>query len=317
MGVGGGRRRRSEAAPLVVVVCLVCMLRPVGSLNMGAALERQCTNGAGRFPAALVGEQCFLARRLRLRGGMPGGTGSETAPEAAAEAAGEGGHCVRGGEGCIDDSAYLRKPSEIATAAQEGQMGEITGQVDVNASAIRRVPTPTCLELSAFDLVTSQEHSNQNFGPGPSPRYAWDSRRSIWMIFKRPDEDLTIETLRGKWDFPPSDCLTYRHRKPDKWQYVDWAKGFAGWIEFFFWGTPLLNQLLYLWRGLFPCAVCGLDRSQHPCPSEREADAAFWQAVRFRDVELAVRLIRGGVDCDPGGPNWCMLAFLQGKSAVQ
>ena len=44
-----------------------------------------------------------------------------------------------------------------------------------------------------------------------------------------------------------------------------------------------------------------------PCRSEREADAAFWKAVKFRDVELAVRLVRGGVDCEPGGENWCLL----------
>jgi len=39
-------------------------------------------------------------------------------------------------------------------------------------------------------------------------------------------------------------------------------------------------------------------------------DLCGCQAVRFRDVELAVRLVRGGVECDPGGANWCLLVSL-------
>ena len=197
---------------------------------------------------------------MRLRGGLP----DEAQPQGAADKPGQ-----RDSASDADGAAVSCLPA----AQGEGQHGD-----PAVSGALKRVPTPTCLEMAAIDAV----ENNQGVpGPGGATRYAWDPKRRTWLLFKRPDEDLSIESLRGRWNFPSEDCLTFRPRRPDKWQSVDWAPGLAGWVEFFFWITPCFNQILFLWRGLFPCAVCGLARSKHPCPSEREADAAFWQVRLF------------------------------------
>jgi hypothetical protein len=207
--------------------------------------------------------------------------------------------------GLRDDAHELKAPRISGETGQHETTGDPDGsavtclpakgnrQEDSAASseALKRLPTPMCLEMAAYDAF----ENNQVEHRGGYPRYAWDPKRRIWLLFKRADEDLSIETLRGKWDFPPEDCLTFRPRKPDKWQYVDWAPGLVGWVEFCFWITPLFNQLLHLWRGLFPCAVCGLARSKHPCPSEREADAAFWQVGDLNESEDAWRCM--SADC--------------------
>jgi hypothetical protein len=210
---------------------------------------------------ALLRAPLLCSASMRLRGGLP----SEVQrPQAAADEPGQ-----RDTASDADGAAV----SCLPVAKGEGQQGD-----PALSEAMKRVPTPTCLEMAAIDAV---ENNQGVSGPGGTARYAWDPKRRTWLLFKRPDEDLSIESLRGKWNFPPEDCLTFRPRRPDKWQSVDWAPGLAGWVEFFFWITPCFNQLLYFWRGIFPCAVCGLARSKHPCPSEREADAAFWQVRRL------------------------------------
>ena len=316
--IGCGKMRKiTPAALAAVAMCGLLQLRTVGSLDVApsspyASLSPQrCVAAAndvgcggrmgqhlrGRSTTAIATLQDLGRLQLRLRGGLRAET-----PRA------ENVPAVHGdpGSGCLPlpsdkESAGGCLPSSGGSVRQ---LGEPTVEVEMPKGTLRRMPTPVCLEIAAIDAIVQQPF---NAGPCGSPRYAWDPRRRTWLLFKRPDEDLSIESLRGKWEFAPSDCLTFRHRRPDKWQHVDWAEGWLGWLEFFFWVTPVLNQLLYLWRGLFPCAVCGLARSKHPCDSERQADAAFWQAVRFRDIELAVRLVRGGVECDPGGANWCLL----------
>ena len=214
------------------------------------------------------------------------------------------------GAGRAQGSAAARRPLRLRggrrsdqTLQEEGPSAG-TEQNQGQDGGLRRADTaPACLDVADFD---TGRHHHALIDSDGSARYAWDAQRSTWLLFKRPDEDLSVESLRGKWDFPPSDCLTFRHRVPNKWQHVDFPAGVWGWVEFIFYITPGLNQLLYAWQGLYPCAVCGRARSQHPCKREEDATAAFWQAVRFRDVALAVRLIRGGVSCDPGDANWCV-----------
>ena len=255
--------------------CVACglLLRIVGSLPVDR-VDRPCWATACQHSPP---------RQLRLRGGLPADMphGDKNCSESGLET------------GTVDEDGPACLPW-----CQKGEPYSSLGP-----ASVRREDTRIA-EMAAADAF---ERDEVIYGPDGTARYAWDATRRTWLLFRSPDEDLSIESLQGSWDFAPSECLTFRHRKPDKWQHVDWAPGVLGWIEFFFFITPVLNQLLYIWRGLFSCAVCGQARSQHPCKSEDDADEAFWQAVRFRDIELAVRLVRGGVGCDPGGPNWCLL----------
>jgi hypothetical protein len=152
----------------------------------------------------------------------------------------------------------------------------------------------------------SNQHQHQRKGQ----RYWYDKKEKMWHFQKEENEDLSVESLQGYWSFPPSDCLTFRWRKPDRWNSEPFADGILGWIEFFIYLTPGLNILLKIFRGFWPCAVCGLPRSKHPFWSPREVDLAFWEAVQDRDIQLAVRLVRGGVDCTPGSGTWCLLGFI-------
>ena len=269
-------RARAALCAASLAACALCAVvrpQPVA----GLCAERRPAAAAG---GAWGAEAAWLRRgQLRLRGGLRADPPPRETPGEHSLVASD----PEGANGCLALS-----PAENRT--------------------LRRQPAAAGLEVSAID-ASGQPLQDQ--GAGDSMRYAWNPERRVWLLFKRPDEDLSIESLRGKWDFAPSDCLTFRHRLPDKWQHVDWAPGWLGWLEFFFFSTPVLNQLLYLWRGLFACVVCGRARSEHPCRSERDADAAFWKAVKFRDVELAVRLVRGGVECEPGGANWCLLVCLR------
>ena len=227
---------RTRAAGLAAFVCAFNFLHlwPVASLH------------AERRPGgAWAGEAAW--RQLVLRGGRGGGgrpqlrlRGGLRAEPPLREASGEGG--------------------AIEASSPEGASGCLSIAPAENRT-LRRPPTAVGLEVSRAE---KDGQPPQDKGPGEIVRYVWNAKRRVWLLFKRPDEDLSIETLRGRWNFAPSDCLTFRHRLPDKWQHVDWAPGWRGWLEFFFFMTPILNQLLYLWRGLFPCAVCGRARSAHP-----------------------------------------------------
>lgn len=146
-----------------------------------------------------------------------------------------------------------------------------------------------------------------------NPRFAWDKLRKTWNITIGPNEDLSVESLQGSWNFEPSECLTFRRGKPDRWGNVRGTQGLCGVLEFIIFMTPGLNLLVYFWIGMWPCAVCGLARSQHPLKHRDDATDAFFSAYAERDIELAIRLVRGGVDCTPGGRNWCLLAYIVGN----
>jgi hypothetical protein len=166
-------------------------------------------------------------------------------------------------------------------------------------------------------IVDTRNRKRKDFPPLESrrdhQRYEWNKLQRQWVIKVMPDEDLTVESLHGEWDFEPSECLTFRRGKPDQWGTVTIPSGCCGVLEFLVFMTPGLNLLLYFWRGLWPCAVCGLARSKHPLKDRDEATNAFFTAFANRDIELAIRLVRGGVDCHPGGKNWCLLAFIVGN----
>ena len=129
----------------------------------------------------------------------------------------------------------------------------------------------------------------------------WGARE--YELQRRNGEDLSVESLREAWNFPPADCLTFRHRVPDRWGDVPLAPGLLGAIEALCQLIPGIHFLLYIYRGLWPCAVCRLPRSTHPLQTLGEAERAFWEAMRDRDTRLAVRLVRGGVACPPDSEN--------------
>jgi len=150
-----------------------------------------------------------------------------------------------------------------------------------------------------------------------APRYRslgrtwWGARE--YELQRRNGEDLSVESLREAWNFPPADCLTFRHRVPDRWGDVPLAPGLLGAIEALCELIPGIHSLLYIYRGLWPCAVCRLPRSTHPLQTLGEAERAFWEAMRDRDTQLAVRLVRGGVACPPDSENHELVAFLIGN----
>jgi len=143
-----------------------------------------------------------------------------------------------------------------------------------------------------------------------APKYAWDAKKKVWILHKRPTDNWSVESLKSRWNFAPDECLVFRHRKPDKWQEIPGAPGWLGCLEFCMFVTPIMNFVLFMIRGFNVCAVCGKKRSQHPLRSSRDADRAFWEAVVDRDIELAVRIVRGGLECPPGGHNFCLVTFL-------
>jgi hypothetical protein len=139
-------------------------------------------------------------------------------------------------------------------------------------------------------------------------KQGWYGRK--YELFQLPDEDLSVESLRAAWDFQPSDCLTFRHRKPDTWGDVKELPGILGILELLMCIVPPFHILLYLLRGRSNCAVCDLPRRDHPLQTLGEAERAFRQAMRDRDIPLAVRLVKGGVACEPESDNHELLIFL-------
>eukprot|EP00960_Hanusia_phi_P043162 755889-Hanusia_phi.AAC.13 len=139
---------------------------------------------------------------------------------------------------------------------------------------------------------------------------AWDPKQRVWVLYKRPTDNWSVESLKSRWNFSPDECLVFRHRKPDKWQEIPDAPGWLGCVEFCMFVTPIMNFVLFMIRGLNKCAVCGKGRREHPLQTSRDADRAFWEAVAERDIELAVRIVRGGLECPPGGHNFCLVTFL-------
>jgi len=143
------------------------------------------------------------------------------------------------------------------------------------------------------------------------PRYrkqGWSGRK--YELSQRPDEDLSVESLRAAWNFQPSDCLTFRHRKPDTWGEVQHLPGILGVLELLMCIVPPFHILLYLLRGRWNCAVCDLPRSSHPLQTLGEAERAFREAMRDRDIPLAVRLVKGGVACEPESDNHELVLFI-------
>lgn len=136
-------------------------------------------------------------------------------------------------------------------------------------------------------------------------RFWYDKKEKHWLIGRERGENLSVESLEGYWIFKKDDCLTFRWRKPNRWGSED-----VTWLEFFLYVTPGVNILFKVLRGCWPCAVCHKKRSEHIFWTPLEASLAVHEAYQDRDIDMCVRLVKGGADCTPGGQTWGLVVFI-------
>jgi len=177
---------------LCICVVLCGMLRPVGSLEV-AWIDRylqmhRCMDSTIDHDRALGSKRGSLA--LRLRGGLcteRQAPGLEERIETATT------------DNSLAGTACLPVPCDGERRGKVGERGAGTDTLPPN-SATRQIQTATCLEMATLEAIAQRRAVYWPGGPGAVPRYAWDSKKHAWMIFKRTDEDLSIESLRTKWE---------------------------------------------------------------------------------------------------------------------